>query len=189
MQFFFKQIISNSLVVSYRNAEQLHTDLPLLLVHHVQLLLAQPGLHLGRVKVVLLGLVHSIQDELPPLSLSPEQTPQLGQLVVTRPDAVGLRAAYGCDNPRPFQDVVDPAPVALQLPLKCLQRQRALKVKSRWTCRSFIKWRHKLGLGVSTSYLSISFHLFFVCFCLCFVVKVYQQRESHSVVYEGKASV
>lgn len=107
--------------------KQSHTHLPLLLVHHVQLLLAQPGFHLSCVKVVLLGLVHGVQHQLPPLGLGPEQSPQLGQLVVARPDAVGLGAAYGSDDPRPLQDVLDPAPVALQLPLKCLEEeQRAI---------------------------------------------------------------
>lgn len=93
----------------------------------MQLLFAQPGLHLGRVKVVLLGLVHGVQDQLPPLGLGPEQSPQLGQLVVARPDAVGLGATYGGDDCRSLQDVLDSASVALQLPLKSLEeRQRAL---------------------------------------------------------------
>lgn len=109
-----------------------HTHLPLLLVHHMELLLAQPGLHLGRVKVVLLGLVHGIQDQLPPFGLNPEETPQLGKLVMAHPDTVCLRAAYRCDDPRPVQDILDSALVALQLPLKCLEeRQRAIKGKWR----------------------------------------------------------
>lgn len=121
------------------NFRQSHTHLPLLLVHHVQLLLTQPGFHLGRVKVVLLGLVHGVQDQLPPLGLGPEQSPQLGQLVVARPDAVGLWAAYGSDDPRPLQDVLDSAPVALQLSLKRLEeRQRAVTGKRRWLFRSFL---------------------------------------------------
>ncbi|TNN65921.1 hypothetical protein EYF80_023921 [Liparis tanakae] len=93
-----------------------------------QLLLAQPGLHLGRVEVVLLGLVHGVQDQLPSLGLGPEQSPQLGQLVVARPDAVGLRAANGADDPRPLQDIVDPAPVALQLPLQALEETRGNEI-------------------------------------------------------------
>lgn len=89
----------------------------------MQLLLAQPGLDLGRIEVVLLGLVHGVQDQLPPLGLGPKQSPQLGQLVVAGPDAVGLGAAYGADDRRPLQDLLDPAPVALQLPLKTLQEK------------------------------------------------------------------
>lgn len=93
----------------------------------MQLLLTQPGLDLGCIEVVLLGLVHGIQDQLPPLSLGPKQSPQLGQLVVTCPDAVCLRAAYGANDPRPLQDIINSAPVALQLPLKILQhRQKEL---------------------------------------------------------------
>lgn len=106
-----------------------HTHLALLLVHHVQLLLAQPGLHLRRVEEVLLRLVHGVQDQLPPLRLGPQQTPQLGQLVMARPHVVGLGAPYGRHEGGPFQDVLDPALVALKLPLESLQaEQRATRL-------------------------------------------------------------
>lgn len=96
----------------------------------MQFLFAQPGLHLGCVEVVLLGLVHGVQNQLPPLGLGPEQTPQLGQLVMARPDTDCLGASDGCDDPRPLQDVLDSALVALQLSLKCLEeRQRTVKGK------------------------------------------------------------
>lgn len=87
----------------------------------MQLLLAQPGLNLGGVEVVLLGLVHGVQDQLPPLSLGPEQSPEVGQLVVAGPGTVGLWAAYGGNDRCPLQDVFYSAPVALQLPLKRLK--------------------------------------------------------------------
>lgn len=103
-----------------------HTHLAVLLVHHVQLLLTQPGLHLGRVEEVLLRLVHGVQDQLPPLSLDPQEAPQLCQLVVSRPHVVGLGTPYGRDDGGPFQDVLDPALVALKFPLESLQaKQRA----------------------------------------------------------------
>lgn len=130
-------LYSCSLLKCQATFRHLHTHLPLLLVHHVQLLLAQPGLHLSCVKVVLLGLVHGVQKQLSPLRLSPEQVPQLGQLVVARPDTVCFGAAYGCDDCRPLQDVLDPAPVALQLSLKCLEeRRRTITGTWRWLFRS-----------------------------------------------------
>lgn len=70
-----------------------HTHLPLLLIHHMQLLLAQPGFHFSCIKIVLLRLVHGIQKQLPSLSLGPEHSPQLGQLVMAGSDTVSLGAA------------------------------------------------------------------------------------------------
>lgn len=55
----------------------LHSDthLPFLFIHHMKLLLTEPGLHLSCVEEVLLSLVHGIKDQLPPFSFHPEKAP------------------------------------------------------------------------------------------------------------------
>lgn len=98
------------------------THLPFLFIHHMKLLLTEPGLHLSCVEEVLLSLVHGIQDQLPPLRFHPEKAPQLCQLIVACPNVVCLWAADRCNDSCSLQDIFNLAFVALQLPLKRLQR-------------------------------------------------------------------
>lgn len=98
----------------------------------MELLLTQPGLHLSRVEEVLLSLVQGVKDQLLPLSLNPEEAPKLGQLVVAYPDTVRLRTTDRCNDSCPLQDILDPALVALQLPLKCLEESQGT-TKGKWS--------------------------------------------------------
>lgn len=94
--------------------------LGLLLGHHVQLLLAHPGLGLGRVKVVLLGPVRLLQPPVPLLRLLDEEAPQLLQVGQSLPDGLGVEAAVSDDVLAPLKDVVDARLVPLDLLLEGL---------------------------------------------------------------------
>lgn len=87
--------------------------LGLLLGHHVQLLLAHPGLGLGGVAVELLGGVGALQALVPQLRLQPQLLPGLPQL----PHPLG-RARQ---PPAPPQQLLHSRLVALQLLLQRLQ--------------------------------------------------------------------
>lgn len=77
---------------------------------------------------------------------------------MTCPDAVGFRTAYGGYDSRPFQDVVDPASVALQLPLKCLDEIQRTDRGGDWLDLFYVERHHddKTDTGVTLEHDKVS---------------------------------
>lgn len=97
------------------------SHLSLLLRHHVQLLLAHPGLRLSRVKVVLLGPVCLLKPLVALLGLLNEEAPQLLEVSEPSPDGLSIEAAAVGDNVlAPLKDVIDARLVSLDLFLEGL---------------------------------------------------------------------
>jgi len=95
--------------------------LGLLLRHHVELLFAHPGLGLGGVKVVLLGLVGLAEPGVPLLRLLADLLPERLQLGEALPDDLGRRAALPQHVLAALEDVVVARLVALDLLLQGLR--------------------------------------------------------------------
>lgn len=100
------------------------SHLGLLLGHHVQLLLAHPGLGLGSIEVVLLGPVRLLQPPVALLRLLNEEAPQLLQVGQPLPDRLGVQAtAVSDDVLAPLKDVIDARLVPLDFFLEGLWEQ------------------------------------------------------------------
>lgn len=112
-----------------------HQHLPLLLAHQQQLLLAQPRLHLGHVKVVLLQLVGGIQGLLPALCLLLQLPPHCPQTLQKTSDSFGFRAFDGGNGSGTFQHLVHTRSVDLDLPAEVLV---GVRVERGWVLEGVI---------------------------------------------------